>query len=113
MFLLFRNRKAQSTAEYAIVIGIVIAAAIAMQTYVKRGLQGGIKFAVDKAGSSAANAKNQYEPYYSSSSYETTADTESSSEESVDTGGTLTRKSDSGQKSRTGTQATADTTDHD
>jgi uncharacterized protein (UPF0333 family) len=113
MFLLLRNRKAQSTAEYAIVIGIVIAAALAMQTYVKRGLQGGIKFAVDKAGSSAANAKNQYEPYYSASSYETTATTDSTSKESVVADGTLTRESDSGERSRTGSQATADTQNSD
>jgi hypothetical protein len=32
-------RKAQSTAEYAILIAVVIGAVIAMQTYVKRGLQ--------------------------------------------------------------------------
>ncbi|MDP8259862.1 MAG: hypothetical protein P9L96_02510 [Candidatus Gygaella obscura] len=33
------NKKGQSTAEYAILIGLVIAAAIGMQTYVKRGMQ--------------------------------------------------------------------------
>jgi len=40
-------RKGQSTAEYAIVIGLVIAAAVAMQIYVKRGLQAKVKLAVD------------------------------------------------------------------
>lgn len=33
------NKKAQSTAEYAVLVGLVVAAAIGMQTYVKRGLQ--------------------------------------------------------------------------
>ena len=42
-----RSSKGQSTAEYAIVIGLVIAAAVAMQVYVKRGLQGKIKDATD------------------------------------------------------------------
>ena len=41
------SRKAQSTAEYAIVIGLVIAAAVAMQVYVKRGIQGRIRDAVN------------------------------------------------------------------
>ena len=44
------KRKGQSTAEYAIVIGLVIAAAVAMQVYVKRGLQGKMKDAVDDNG---------------------------------------------------------------
>jgi hypothetical protein len=38
-----RNRKAQNTAEYAILIALVIAAAIGMQTYVKRGVQARVK----------------------------------------------------------------------
>jgi hypothetical protein len=40
MFTGFYRKKAQSTAEYAIVIGLVIASILGMQTYVKRGLQG-------------------------------------------------------------------------
>jgi hypothetical protein len=39
MRIIFVKRKAQSTAEYAILIGLVVAAVIGMQTYVKRGLQ--------------------------------------------------------------------------
>jgi hypothetical protein len=37
------TRKGQGTAEYAIVIGLVIAAAVAMQVYVKRGIQGKVR----------------------------------------------------------------------
>jgi hypothetical protein len=45
---MFRLKKqAQSTAEYAIVIALVIGAVVAMQVYVKRGLQGRMKGAVD------------------------------------------------------------------
>lgn len=40
MLRLFRKAKAQSTAEYAILIGLVVATVIGIQTYVKRGLQG-------------------------------------------------------------------------
>ena len=59
-------RKGQSTAEYAIVIGLVIAAAVAMQVYVKRGIQGKIKDAVDynDANATAMMKTGQYEPYY-------------------------------------------------
>lgn len=43
MLRVLRGKKAQSTAEYAILIGLVVAAVIAMQTYVKRGFQGRMK----------------------------------------------------------------------
>jgi len=69
------NRRAQSTAEYAILIGIIIAAAIAMQTYVKRGLQARVydasnKFTDDlsndaelkKIGTVNPTLSKQYEP---------------------------------------------------
>lgn len=46
MFL--HKRKAQSTAEYAIIIAIVVGAAVAMQVYVKRGLQGRIAASTDR-----------------------------------------------------------------
>jgi len=60
-------RKGQSTAEYAIVIGLVIAAAVGMQLYVKRGIQAKVKDAVDYDGSGGKygmGQTNQYEPNY-------------------------------------------------
>jgi len=42
------NKKGQNTAEYAILIGLVIAGAFAMQTYVKRGVQGRVHDASDR-----------------------------------------------------------------
>lgn len=44
------NNKAQGTLEYAIIIGVVVAALIAMQAYFKRGLQGKIRQASDEIG---------------------------------------------------------------
>jgi hypothetical protein len=41
------SKKGQSTAEYAIVIALVIGALLGMQKYVKRGLQGRVKDALD------------------------------------------------------------------
>ena len=45
--MLIRKKTGQSTAEYAIVIGLVIAAAVGMQIFVKRNLQGKIRDATD------------------------------------------------------------------
>ena len=62
------NRRGQNVAEYAILIALVIGAAMAMQTYVKRGLQGRIKGATDtNIGKTFGDVKfttSQYEPYY-------------------------------------------------
>ena len=50
------NKKGQNTAEYAILIALIIAAAVAMQTYVKRGVQGGVKDGSDKIVSDLQSA---------------------------------------------------------
>jgi hypothetical protein len=47
MLRLFRNKKAQNTAEYAIMIAIIIGAFSVMQVYIKRGLQAKIKEGTD------------------------------------------------------------------
>lgn len=70
-----RNNKAQSTAEYVIVLGLIVAAVVAMQSYIKRGFQGRIKDAVDYKGEGGVNGvvsftTNQYEPYYLSSTFD-------------------------------------------
>ncbi|MCX5698288.1 MAG: hypothetical protein NTX01_01115 [Candidatus Omnitrophica bacterium] len=78
--MLRRSRKGQSTAEYAIVIGLVIAAVIGMQVYVKRGIQGKIADASDTGVTDAdipdivhsdtnygVNDQKQFEPRYSTS----------------------------------------------
>lgn len=67
------NKKGQSTAEYAILIGLVIGAVVAMQIYFKRGMQGRVKDAVDyiDANSSEVFKGGQYEPYYLSSESKT------------------------------------------
>jgi uncharacterized protein (UPF0333 family) len=54
------NRKGQSTLEYAILIIIIIAALVSLQTYIKRGVQGRLKGATDDIsdGFSIANGAN-------------------------------------------------------
>jgi hypothetical protein len=74
---MLKKSKGQSTAEYAIIIAVVIGAAVAMQTYVKRGLQARQKagtdaftgvdatFTSEVGGTDAKFDKlSQYEPYY-------------------------------------------------
>ncbi|MFA5411599.1 MAG: hypothetical protein WC321_07085, partial [Candidatus Omnitrophota bacterium] len=82
MLARLRKSKAQTAAEYAILIALVIGAAMAMQIYVKRGLQGRIKDVVDHTGSGGdvggANltlGAGQYEPYYLTSEGTTTQET--------------------------------------
>ena len=65
MLKLLKNKRAQNTAEYAILIAVVVGAAIAMQVYVKRGIQGKVKEKVDEVGT-------QYEPYYLSTDFRNT-----------------------------------------
>ncbi len=44
------NRRAQSTVEYAILIAVVVGALLAMQIYMKRGVQGKLRSATDDIG---------------------------------------------------------------
>lgn len=80
MLRLLRSKKAQNTAEYAILIALVIGVFSAMQLYVRRGLQARLKGGTDTLpysvlGQAAATdgvgndilgdrAVTQYEPYY-------------------------------------------------
>jgi hypothetical protein len=95
MFRLLNKKKGQNTAEYAILIGVIVAAAIAMQIYVRRGMQARIKGAVDytmtadDAGGTTIFNESQYEPYYMESSMETTSQGDSS--EAMAKGGEITR----------------------
>jgi len=71
------SKRAQTTAEYAILIAIVVGAVVAMQVYVRRGLQGRIKSAVDYTGNATSAPwfnGTQYEPYYMSATGKTKQD---------------------------------------
>jgi uncharacterized protein (UPF0333 family) len=68
---LLRNKKAQQTAEYALLISLVVAAVIAMQTYAQRTIQARIRDASSylTTQTSALGGTNQYEPYYLETNY--------------------------------------------
>jgi hypothetical protein len=107
---MFRSKKAQSTAEYVIVLGLVVGVVIAMQTYIKRGLQGRVKEAVDftdQGGQTVATdvvqfSGNQYEPYYLESSFN--SNRSSNENENLQTGGSVVKTLTSESSDRTGTQ---------
>ncbi|MFH0762557.1 MAG: hypothetical protein V1925_01560 [Candidatus Omnitrophota bacterium] len=101
------NRHAQSTAEYVIVIGLIVAAVVAMQTYVKRGLQGRIQEAVDYVENTNESgvvtfSGGQYEPYYLSSSFDN--DRNSTETEDMLEGGAIDRALTIDHSERTGSQ---------
>jgi hypothetical protein len=89
--------RAQTTAEYAILIALVVAAVTAMQVYVKRGLQGKVKDVVDDMGTKmpglASTDTKQYEPYYLQSTGSTSQN--STDSETVAAGGASQRSSNS------------------
>ena len=103
----FLNRRGQNTAEYAILIGVIVAAAIAMQIYVRRGMQARIRDAVDYSQSADEGTgveifnTSQYEPYYTDQNLKTTSYTESS--EAMVQGGAITRDITNEYTERTGT----------
>ena len=70
----FKNKKAQNTAEYAILISLVVAGIIAMQTYAQRALQARVRDAAvwmaNAASGQGVGNMLQYEPYYLSTNYE-------------------------------------------
>jgi uncharacterized protein (UPF0333 family) len=90
------NRRAQNVAEYSILIALVVGAAVAMQVYVKRGMQGRLKNAVDHTGESAEVGGSalkftgeQYEPYYQDS--EANVKSDRNYKDKVTAGGALDR----------------------
>ena len=68
---LLKNKKAQNTAEYAILISLVVAGIIAMQTYAQRALQARVRDASQYMVETInlGDKLQQYEPYYLNTSY--------------------------------------------
>lgn len=91
------SKRAQTTAEYAILIALVVGAVIAMQIYVRRSIQGKIKDAADYkmtvnvtgVNTTGIFATNQFEPYYINST--ATTDQKQTQTESMRKGGGVNR----------------------
>ncbi|MCC6758014.1 MAG: hypothetical protein IT395_00090 [Candidatus Omnitrophica bacterium] len=69
---LLKNKVAQTMAEYALLISLVVAAVIAMQTYAQRAIQARIRDASQYMAqqTNELGTTNQYEAYYQSSDYD-------------------------------------------
>ena len=106
--------RGQSTAEYAIVFGVVLAALVGMQIYFRRGLNARVKDASDSTmeavwtklgrGDAPTPTDLQYEPYYSASDYTVTQD--ASREEAVEPDGVVKRRNINETAARQGSQET-------
>ena len=107
-------RSGQSTAEYAIVLGVVLAALVGMQIYVRRGVNARLKDGSDSALSAiranlgittaSTGDDRQYEPYYASSDFNVIQTTDRVEE--VKAGGVVEHKGIREQTDRTGQQKT-------
>ena len=107
-----RASRGQTTAEYAIVIGVVAAALIGMQIYLKRGMNARLKMISDHEvgsvwtafGKTATPVPQQYEPYYASSAFTSTQD--ASHADHTAQGNVVTRTGVSETTTRSGSQQT-------
>ncbi|MBM3250503.1 MAG: class III signal peptide-containing protein [Candidatus Omnitrophica bacterium] len=79
--MFIRKKKGQTTLEYAILIGVVAAALIAMQVYLKRGYQGKLRASADDMG-------DQFSPELTT--YTFTTNSLTNSNEAVGSGTTTT-----------------------
>ncbi len=57
-----RGYNGQSTLEYALIVAVVVAGLLAMQIYMKRGVQGKLRESIDSVGAqySAGNVKSTF-----------------------------------------------------
>ena len=103
-----KNKKGQHTAEYALLIALVVAAIIAMQTFAQRAIQARIHDASVYLENQTSNIGNdtQYEPYYLESNYTV----ETNSVQNKRTGVGLIADDSNNQRLRAGLQNTAYTT---
>ena len=101
----FKDKQGQNTAEYALLIALVVAGIIAMQTYAQRALQARVRdasvFMADET-QTIGNAV-QYEPYYMQTNYEVTRD----SVENKRLGQGLVASQSASERSRDGQQKSA------
>jgi len=99
--MLIKLKRAQSTAEYAILISVIVGAALAMQIYIKRSLQAKMHDAgialtdvsADITGDGVVlGTQKQYEPYYAEQRVsDINRDVTASSSATTSEGGALTR----------------------
>ena len=97
------HNKGQNTAEYALLIALVVAGVIAMQTYAQRSLQARMHDASQYMASQTRQigGNTQYEPYYLKSDYTSTRNAEESKRQGL----RLVNAESTSNRSTTGSQA--------
>lgn len=101
--MLRKNNRGQNTAEYALLIALVVAGVIAMQTYAQRSLQARMHDASQYLASqtNTIGGNTQYEPYYLQSDYTSTRDAEEIKRQGLRS----VNAESTSNRSRTGSQA--------
>lgn len=104
------NQRGQSTAEYAILVAVVVAACVGMQLYVKRGMQGKFRDMTDAytrqggvVGATPIGTTRQYEPYYTAEGDVDVAQ-QNTERSTMAQGGAITKSNISNTVTRTGSQ---------
>ncbi|MFA6349799.1 MAG: hypothetical protein WCY12_02580 [Candidatus Omnitrophota bacterium] len=87
MFIHLNKKRGQSTLEYAIIIAVVVGALLAIQVYVKRGVQGRFKQAADDIGEQFSAGKGTYNT--TAKSYTASNEMTTASQVAVDEGSEL------------------------
>ena len=99
MLTRLRDKRGQNTLEYAVIIVVVVAGLLAMQTYIKRGMQGKLRSSTDSIG-------EQYSPGITTGTY--TTNTGSTSAEVITNAGVTTTDVTRGTQTRTGSETVAE-----
>ena len=92
------RKRGQSTLEYVILVGFVVAALIAMGVYMKRSMQGKLRESSDQIG-------EQYSAYNTSTNYTTTSNL--NQKETQQRGGASTLTYITNEQSKTGSETVA------
>ena len=90
-----RNLRGQSTLEYVILAGFVVAALIAIGVYMKRGIQGRLRESTDQIG-------QQYSVEHTTSEYTTNTDIDQ--KEVLSSGGVTTNTINKNTQTKTGSE---------
>jgi len=95
------SKRGQSTLEYVILIGFVVAALIAMGVYMKRGVQGKLRESADQVG-------EQYSAGNTTGTYTTT--TNINQTENMASGGRTTTTINRNEQRKSGSETVSDFT---
>ncbi len=96
--MFYTKKRGQSTLEYVILVGFVVAALIAMGVYMKRSIQGKIRESSDQIG-------EQYSAQHTASNYTTTTNLQQREVQSA--GGASTITYDTNTQQKTGSETVA------